>query len=59
MGMFVYGNDFQNEFPFYGANFWQDWEYPFHITYFEANGDPVFEGNAGRQNANQIVLSGP
>jgi uncharacterized repeat protein (TIGR02543 family) len=33
--------------PYYGANFWQDWEKPIHIELFETNGIQGFSIDAG------------
>jgi len=46
-GMYVLGSQHENSFPYFGANFWEDWEYPFYINYFDKNGQAVFEAGAG------------
>ena len=40
-GIYVFGpeENFDPEFPFLGANFWQDWERDIHFSFYEANGD--------------------
>ncbi|NQV14185.1 CotH kinase family protein, partial [bacterium] len=34
-GIYVMGTDASPDFPHFGANFWEDWERPIHIEYFE------------------------
>jgi len=46
-GIYVLGDDYQNELPYFGANFWQDWERPIHIEYFSTEGDLGFEIDGG------------
>lgn len=46
-GIYALGDDAQTEFPFYGANFWNDWERPAHIEHFGADGGLRFELDAG------------
>ena len=45
-GIYAYGNDYNNNYPYFGANFWQDWERPVHISMYE-NNELVFNQNAG------------
>jgi len=33
-GMYVKGKNAEPGFPYYGANFWEDWERPAHVEYF-------------------------
>jgi len=47
IGIYVLGNNAETEYPFFGANFWQDWERPVHIEFFESSGDPAFSIDAG------------
>ena len=46
-GIYSYGLDYEENFPHFGANFWEDRERPIHLTFFEKDGQTVFEGNAG------------
>lgn len=46
-GMLVLGKNASNEIPHFGANFWQDWERPVHIDFFEQDGDLAFSIDAG------------
>lgn len=46
-GIYVLGNNAESEYPYFGANFWQDWEKPIHIEFFESNGDSAFSMDAG------------
>ena len=36
-GIYAYGNDYNSNYPYFGANFWQDWERPVHISMYENN----------------------
>ncbi|MFH1009287.1 MAG: CotH kinase family protein [Candidatus Latescibacterota bacterium] len=47
IGIYAYGNDYHPEFPYVGANFWQDWERPVHIEYFETDGAVGFSLDGG------------
>jgi hypothetical protein len=40
-GIYVYGPDenYQDELPFFGANFWQDWERDIHFSFYEETGE--------------------
>jgi len=46
-GIYVLGSSYTNEDPYYGANFWEDWERPVHIEFFEPGGEPGFSQDAG------------
>ncbi|MBN1895861.1 CotH kinase family protein, partial [bacterium] len=46
-GLFEMGPDASPENPHYGANFWQDWERPVHIEFFEPGGTPGFRMDLG------------
>ena len=46
-GIYVLGNNAQPDFPYYGANYWQDWERPIHAELFETNGTLGFSLDAG------------
>jgi hypothetical protein len=46
-GIYVMGPNAEPDFPYHGANFWQDWEKPVHIEFFEKDGSPGFNVNAG------------
>jgi hypothetical protein len=37
-GIYVSGPNASPNYPYYGANFWQDWEIPANIEFFETNG---------------------
>ncbi|MGB0839091.1 MAG: CotH kinase family protein [Chitinophagales bacterium] len=45
-GINVLGPHAQANFPYWGANVWQDWEIPVHVSYFDA-GELAFEQNMG------------
>jgi len=46
-GIYVFGDSFDEEEPFYGANFWEDWEREIHFAFYEANGELGTEFDAG------------
>ncbi len=46
-GMYVMGPNASQDFPHFGANFWQDWEKPVHIELFEPDGNNAFSIDAG------------
>ena len=46
-GIYVLGDSAETDFPYFGANFWQDWEKPAHIELFETNNTTAFTLDAG------------
>jgi hypothetical protein len=46
-GIYVMGPNAEPDNPYFGANFWQDWERPIHIEFYESGGTPGFQANAG------------
>ncbi|HJX70835.1 MAG TPA: lamin tail domain-containing protein, partial [Bacteroidales bacterium] len=46
-GIYVEGPDAEQATPHFGANYWMDWEKPAHIEFFEPDGSPGFELDAG------------
>ncbi|HOT97429.1 MAG TPA: CotH kinase family protein [bacterium] len=46
-GIYVLGTSYTNEDPYFGANFWEDWERPVHIEFFEPGGALGFSQDAG------------
>ena len=45
-GIYAYGPDDYGGYPYFGANFWEDWERPVHISYYQDN-TLQFNSNAG------------
>lgn len=41
-GIYAMGDSAETSFPYFGANFWQDWEKPVHVELFETNGSKGF-----------------
>ncbi|MBE0539492.1 MAG: CotH kinase family protein [Ignavibacterium sp.] len=41
-GIYAMGDSAEPSFPYFGANFWKDWERPAHIELYEPNGDNAF-----------------
>jgi hypothetical protein len=46
-GIYVMGPGASPDNPNFGANFWQDWERPTHVEFFETDGSPAFSLDAG------------
>lgn len=46
-GIYVLGNDYTNENPYFGANFWEDWEKPASIEMMGEDGKLLFSMNCG------------
>jgi len=46
-GIYVLGPNASPIYPYHGANFWQDWERPVHVEFFETNGVKIFDQEAG------------
>ena len=46
-GMYVMGPNAQSGPPNHGANFWNDWEYPFSFVYYNKNGIPQVTQDVG------------
>lgn len=47
IGIYAFGNNYDPNFPFFGANFWEDWERPVHIELYEPDGNQGFSVDAG------------
>jgi len=48
IGIYVYGKDADTlNYPYWGSNFWQDWERPIHIELYEPIGSQCFSIDAG------------
>ena len=37
VGIYAFGDSADAQYPFYGANFWQNWEIPVHFEYYDIN----------------------
>ena len=46
-GIYVAGPNAQSSMPHYGANYWEEWEKPVHVEFFEPDGTPGFHLDAG------------
>lgn len=48
-GIYVFGPNgtYDPNIPYYGANFWEDWERPIHFSFYENGTNNVAEFNAG------------
>lgn len=47
IGIYATGPNAQPADPHYGANYWEDWERPVHIEFFEPDGSMGFSMNGG------------
>ncbi|MEM1214392.1 MAG: CotH kinase family protein [Bacteroidota bacterium] len=36
-GIYAFGEEHDEDFPYFGANFWEDWERPIHFSLYEAD----------------------
>ncbi|MEZ4473976.1 MAG: CotH kinase family protein [bacterium] len=45
-GIYVLGDSYQQGVPYFGANFWEDWERPLHVELFDP-GEPGFSLDCG------------
>jgi len=46
-GIYVTGPNASPAYPYYGANYWQDWEIPANIEFFETNKKRIFSQVSG------------
>jgi hypothetical protein len=46
-GIHVLGPDYDPNYPFFGANFWEDWERTAYVEYFDASHTKMMEGPVG------------
>lgn len=46
-GIYVFGEQYYPVKPYFGANFWQDWERPVHIQYFNEEKEMDWQQDAG------------
>lgn len=46
-GIYVRGRQASSDFPYFGANFWEDWERPVHFSFYETDGEVAEMTNAG------------
>lgn len=46
-GIYVLGDEYESRQPYYGANFWEDWERPISFAFYETPGNLAIEFNAG------------
>ncbi|MDP8206383.1 MAG: CotH kinase family protein [Candidatus Electryonea clarkiae] len=58
-GIYVEGLDAGSSYPYSGANFWQDWEIPVHIDFFEADGQLAFSQDAASKIHGGWTRAGP
>ena len=48
-GIYVFGPEgtYSYDTPYFGANFWEDWERPIHFSFYENNSEESVKFNAG------------
>jgi len=46
-GIYELGDDADSGFPYFGANFWEDWERPSHFSFYNSDGELEVGFNAG------------
>lgn len=46
-GIYVLGDDYEMDFPHFGANFWEDWERPIHFSLYETSGSSAISFDGG------------
>jgi len=46
-GIYELGDDADSGFPYFGANFWEDWERPSHFSFYNSEGELEVGFNAG------------
>lgn len=42
-GIYVFGDTYEEWYPYFGANFWEPWERLAHVSYFDTDGNMLFE----------------
>lgn len=48
-GIYVYGDSAEATYPYFGANFWEEWERDAHVEIFTSEGAQVIDQDAGIQ----------
>ena len=46
-GIYVFGDNYQPGYPYFGANFWEDWERPIHFALYQEDGTLEADYDAG------------
>ncbi|MAR85281.1 MAG: hypothetical protein CL869_03685 [Cytophagia bacterium] len=46
-GIYVFGDSYDQNYPHFGANFWEDWERPIHFSLYENNSNYETSFNGG------------
>ncbi|MEL7219985.1 MAG: CotH kinase family protein [Bacteroidota bacterium] len=47
IGIYALGNDYDENFPYFGANFWEPWERPAHLSFYDEAGNLGIAFNGG------------
>ncbi len=58
-GIYVLGPNADPQPPNRGANFWQDWEIPVHVAFYETDGELAFSTDAGARIVGGYTRSSP
>ena len=48
-GIYVYGPDYEPNYPYFGANFWELWERGVHVELIDGDGQRLLDQDAGIQ----------
>jgi hypothetical protein len=48
-GIYVYGPDYEHQYPYFGANFWEEWEKDLHVEIWSPEGKMLVSQDAGIQ----------
>jgi hypothetical protein len=46
-GIYVLGEGYNPDYPYYGANFWRSWERPAHLEFYESDGSLALAQDIG------------
>ena len=46
-GIYVFGDTYEQNFPHFGANFWENWERPVHVELIEPDGTTAISADSG------------
>jgi hypothetical protein len=46
-GIYAFGDSYEPDYPYFGANFWEDWERPVHVEIWEPDGEKSLDAEAG------------
>lgn len=60
IGIYAWGDNYDPDHPpYYGANFWEDWERPISLEFYETDGSLGFSLNAGVEIYGGVTVAAP